>query len=88
MFNQWFSACSTIYLTLQNDFVKDKDHCIDNGCVNGQCKDGINSYTCDCNGTGYNGKLCENGEVYIICLVYICEDSNSYWIQTFKCHDK
>ena len=58
--------------------VKDIDDCIDHGCVNGQCKDGIDSYTCDCNGTGYDGKLCENGEVYILCLVYICEDSNSY----------
>ena len=36
---------------------KDIDECIENDCVNGQCKDGINSYTCDCNGTGYEGKL-------------------------------
>ena len=52
-------------------FFKDKDHCIDHGCVNGQCKDGIDSYTCDCNGTGYERKRCENGEVKITCLFFI-----------------
>ena len=41
--------------------LKDIDDCSDHKCVNGQCQDGINSYTCVCNGTGYEGKLCENG---------------------------
>ena len=49
--------------------LKDIDNCIEHRCVNGQCKDGINSYTCDCNGTGYEGKQCEKGAVYTICLI-------------------
>ena len=55
-------------------FFKDIDDCIDHGCVNGQCKVGINSYTCDCNGTGFEGKQCENGEVKITCFNYICSN--------------
>lgn len=31
------------------------DPCLNNG----HCIDGINKFTCDCNGTGYHGKFCE-----------------------------
>ena len=39
----------------------DIDDCADHGCVNGRCIDGINSYACDCAGTGFEGELCEKG---------------------------
>ena len=51
--------------------LKDIDDCVNHGCVNGQCKDGINFYFCDCDGTGYEGKLCENGEVYTTFFIFI-----------------
>jgi hypothetical protein len=34
--------------------------CETNNCENGgECIDGINEYTCDCSGTGYQGTLCD-----------------------------
>ena len=39
----------------------DIDFCVGNKCFNGRCIDGIDSYTCDCTGTGYEGDLCEKG---------------------------
>ena len=44
----------------------DIDDCTEHGCVNGRCIDGINSYTCDCTGTGFAGEQCEQGYTLII----------------------
>jgi hypothetical protein len=58
-----------------------------NPCMNnGHCIDGINSFTCDCAGTGYHGNLCEietdncanspcknNGSCTDLGLSYKCE---------------
>ena len=55
----------------------DYDDCENNECIDGKCIDGIGDYTCDCNGTGYVGKLCENGNisfnlfVCFLCLIWI-----------------
>ena len=49
--------------TLRNALFIDIDDCIEHECVNGHCKDGIKSYTCDCKGTGFEGRQCENGNV-------------------------
>ena len=44
----------------------DIDDCDSYPCVNGDCVDGLNSYTCDCY-SGYTGVTCETGEI-IFCL--------------------
>ena len=49
--------------------MQDIDDCVDNKCANGRCKDGINSYVCDCNATGYEGELCEIGNMITMLLV-------------------
>ena len=43
-------------------FILDIDFCVTNPCANGLCVDDIHSYTCDYNGTGYEGDRCENGK--------------------------
>ena len=41
----------------------DIDDCAgSNDCQNGVCRDGVNTYTCDCT-AGYMGDLCERGNV-------------------------
>lgn len=36
------------------------NECLSNPCKNkGQCIDGINNYTCNCDNTGYTGPTCE-----------------------------
>ena len=37
------------------------DECGIQPCVHGVCEDRINSYTCDCTGTGYEGINCDTG---------------------------
>ena len=45
-------------------FASDIHDCLPDSCQNGgTCRDGINSYTCDCV-TGYTGDNCETGECY------------------------
>ena len=45
-------------------FCSDVDDCTADACANnGQCIDGINDFTCDCTGTGYEGETCQTGEV-------------------------
>ena len=36
------------------------DNCVDHLCQHGgKCVDGIDSYSCDCRGTGFTGRLCQ-----------------------------
>ena len=39
----------------------DIDECESDPCIHGECHDGINHYTCECN-PGYTGENCETGE--------------------------
>ena len=39
-------------------FCTDIDDCDPDPCVNGDCTDGVNTYTCDCN-DGYTGTDCD-----------------------------
>ena len=41
-------------------FVLDIDDCTASSCQNGGlCIDGVNTFTCDCTGTGFEGTVCE-----------------------------
>ena len=40
----------------------DDNDCTYDACDNGQCVDGVNDFTCDCDGTGYKGDKCETSE--------------------------
>ena len=40
----------------------DIDDCASDPCVNGDCTDGVDSYTCDCD-SGFTGVNCETGEI-------------------------
>ena len=56
-----------------NDCELNIDECGSNPCLNtGRCIDGINNYTCNCTGTGYEGLRCETDidecELYAPCL--------------------
>ena len=43
-------------------FLSDVNECGSNPCKNGgECTDGVNSYTCQCN-SGYSGANCETSE--------------------------
>ncbi|XP_055602052.1 protein crumbs isoform X2 [Uranotaenia lowii] len=47
------------------------DDCQPNLCLNGgRCVDGVDTFTCDCKGTGYGGTLCQNN--IDECLVNPC----------------
>ncbi|XP_056011712.1 protein crumbs-like isoform X4 [Ostrea edulis] len=37
---------------------KNIDECAVKPCVNGECIDGVNSFTCNCTGSGYTGSTC------------------------------
>ncbi len=44
----------------KNFFFQDINDCTNNPCVNGgQCLDGVNSFLCDCSGTGFTGATCQ-----------------------------
>ena len=44
----------------------DLNECDSKPCLHdGVCKDGINSYTCDCSETGYEGEVCKLGEPFV-----------------------
>ena len=51
----------TYLLTYSLTYLLDIDDCADIVCLNsGACKDGLNSYTCQCQ-SGFTGQHCENG---------------------------
>ncbi|XP_046573746.1 protein crumbs-like [Haliotis rubra] len=45
-------------------------------CKHGTCVDGINSYTCDCTGSGYSGVLCEH-KLTNQCLKHPCQNGGT-----------
>ena len=51
-------------------FVLDIDDCVNNSCLNGECEDGINNYTCSCN-EGWEGENCEQSKSYIEVVIFI-----------------
>ena len=42
-------------------FVSGIDDCADNSCVNGDCQDGVNKYTCSCQ-EGWEGENCDQSK--------------------------
>ncbi len=51
-------------------FKSDIDDCNPNPCFNNvPCTDGIGDYTCNCDGTGYRGKNCDEGKIIHIILI-------------------
>ena len=50
--------------------VTDINECADNPCKHGNCTDGINSYTCECD-DGYEGDDCDIGEYIFLCGVQL-----------------
>ena len=42
-------------------FPTDIDECTSNPCINGECSNAVNQYSCSCD-DGYNGENCENGK--------------------------
>jgi len=52
------------------------DYCSPNPCKNGgACADGINSFACDCTGTGFDGTTCQNN--INNCLSNPCENGGT-----------
>ena len=43
-------------------FISDIDECESNPCINGDCDDLVNHYTCKCT-PGYTGTNCESGKM-------------------------
>ncbi|XP_048257191.1 protein crumbs-like isoform X1 [Haliotis rufescens] len=52
------------------------DDCWVKPCKHGTCVDGINSYTCDCTGSGYSGVLCEH-KLTNQCLNHPCQNGGT-----------
>ena len=44
--------------------LSDIDECSTEPCVNGDCSDSVDSYTCSCH-NGYTGNNCETGELLL-----------------------
>jgi protein crumbs len=44
-----------------NDIINFQDECASNPCLNdGQCRDQVNGFLCNCTDTGFEGDTCEN----------------------------
>ena len=72
---------STICKSLKY-FFSDIDNCSPNPCQNnGICTDGVNSYTCDCSGTGFTGDICEQGNCWYNTILF-----SNHWIDAYVLH--
>ena len=48
----------------------DIDDCKEDSCKNnGQCVDGVNTFTCDCDGTGFEGDQCQDSKYLLLVAV-------------------
>ena len=56
---------------LQYICITDIDECDSDPCEHGNCKDGINSYTCECE-DGYTGDNCTIGMCILLLLSKLC----------------
>ena len=54
------------------------DNCTPNPCTNGQCVDGIRTFTCNCQGTDFTGDRCQTRESSF------CWYNNSTWNQSLR----
>lgn len=65
----WFDKAK-IWIKNTQTFT-DIDECKSSPCQNGgNCRDGLNDYTCECVG-GWEGKNCESGELSIDFIKFI-----------------
>lgn len=57
-------------------FFVDIDDCVNNPCDNGVCIDGVSGFTCNCEGTGFQGYFCEIGKLQcnfvLLFMVHYC----------------
>ena len=44
----------------------DKDECETSPCGTGTCKNTVGSFYCLCNGTGFEGEICDTGEICML----------------------
>ena len=50
----------------------DINECDSNPCMNsGLCSNEVNTYTCDCTGTGFSGQQCETGSMNSLSIVRV-----------------
>ena len=80
--NAYTCACVTGWLGAT---CAEQDNCVGNTCQRGVCVDGDATYTCDCNGTGYDGDRCQNKIDY--CASTPCKHGGvcSDAVTTFQC---
>ena len=45
--------------------ITDNNECSSDPCIYGNCKDGVNSYSCSCE-AGFTGVLCDAGTCYML----------------------
>ena len=54
------------------------DDCTEGSCSNeGQCEDGHQTFTCNCEGTGFTGDRCQTGKCAYILLSFTCNDEGT-----------
>ncbi|XP_072022532.1 lysyl oxidase homolog 2-like [Amphiura filiformis] len=68
----------------------DSIDCASNPCVNGQCQDGANQYTCVCN-PGWTGENCDKSSVIQMEFMGHCYESHpspsNYWDAKSRCEE-
>ena len=57
-------GCFAVYvLNNFNVLISDVDECTSNPCENGGiCTNNVGGYSCNCDGTGYEGNICEHSK--------------------------
>ena len=53
-----------VFIDWKSAYISDIDECSSNPCVNGNCTDMVNFYTCSCN-AGYEGGRCDVGKGFL-----------------------